>query len=221
MARKSVQGDAFVPEEFRPQVPRVGRVYGVEFTAAEQQTVWKAIAEATGCSRMDVVRSLLNSAMEQCGRRHGIPYCHTYVDDAIVFMCEELGIDITQFPHNTPKLSVKAFVARAKREFVLLPLPRNEMQWSIQRRKWIDLWFGWVEEQCEHRGCEAHSHHSCEDLYGRPDFWLIATAIEADRSKKAKLIASIDAKPRGKAVKATEDALARIMIAGRGEGAST
>ena len=215
-SNKIAQGPSFIPTEFHPDkdgyVPR--RVYGIEFTHAEATTVWAAIAAVAECSPFEAVSTLLGSAMDRCGRKHGVPYCYTYVDDAIVYLCEELGEDVNQFPHNTPKLSANGFVAHAKKTFVSLPLPRNEMQWSIQRKKWIDLWFGWVAEQCDLRDCEERQHHSCEDLYDRPDFWQIATEIETARSTKAKLIASMDAKPRGKAVKATADALARISVRG-------
>lgn len=216
MARKIVQGGTFVPEEFQAErggyVPR--RVYGIEFTRAESMAVWDAVADAAGISRSEVIQTLIHSAMEQCGRKHGIPYSYTYVDDALVYLCEELGIDVRQFPHNTTKLAADDFVAHAKKTFADLPLPRNEMQWSIQRKKWIDLWFGWVADQCELRECEERLHVSCEEIYGRPDFWQIATEIEAARSAKAKLIASMDAKPRGEAVKVAADALARISVRG-------
>jgi hypothetical protein len=49
----------------------------------------------------------------------------------------------------------------------------------------------------------------------------ILAHVAQHNAGRAKLLKSIDAKPKGKAIKIANDALARIAVSGRAKGAST
>lgn len=133
-----------------------------------------------------------------------------YADDVDVQLCKDLGIDWRQFEHNVPKQPIDAFLALAYRRFATLTLPTNETQWTVQRGRFADLWHSWVESECVRLGCLEKHHYDCGERYNRPSFWELASQLEEIRQGKAKLIATLDTKPRGRAVKVANDSLARI-----------
>lgn len=199
---------------------RSQRIYGVDFTRFGQQRLWDAIAKASSIERSRVALILLDKAMKGVAAKHHQYYNDTYVDDALVYLCEEFGIDYRQFEHNIELWPIDGFV-----EFVLprlgaLARPSNELQQTAQRSRLWSLWREWVTQQCIAHGCKCADHVFCDDVYESPDLDAIARHIAAIKSHRDELLESIDAKPRGKAAKATKDALARIAVSTRAMGAS-
>jgi hypothetical protein len=98
---------------------RSKRIYGTQFTRYGTHKLWDAIAEASSIERRRVVLALLDEAMKGVAAKHHQYYGDTYVDDALVHLCEEFGIDYRQFEHNIELWPIDGFV-----EFVLSARPR-------------------------------------------------------------------------------------------------
>jgi len=145
-----------------------------------------ALADGSGCPRNEVVRTLLNTAMKEFGSKHGIPYAYTYCDDAIVYLCRELAIDISNFPHNTPKLPIDGFIEYAHRRSPGFVLAANEIQWTVQRKRLASLFNDWRASVCKWDDCNSY-HHECGERYVRPPYWEIAKQIRtSEKTKVAK-----------------------------------
>jgi hypothetical protein len=197
---------------------RSKKIYGVEFTRYGQHKLWDAIAAAGSLERSRVALILLDKAMRGVAAKHHQYYNDTYVDDALVYLCEEFGIDYRQFEHNIELWPIDGFVEFVLPKLETLARPSNELQQAAQRSRLWALWRDWVTQECISHGCECRDHVFCDDVYESPDFEAIGRHIEAIKNHRDELLASIDAKPRGKAANATKDALARIAVATRVKG---
>jgi hypothetical protein len=103
-------------------------------------------------------------------------------------------------------------VEHAKRKLAGFTLAVNETQWTLQSKQIRSLFSVWTRKECRSQGCEDYGHYYCENCYEDMNLWEIAKQIGAVEESKKQLLASIDAKPRGKSVKAVKDALARISV---------
>jgi hypothetical protein len=169
------------------------RYYGMEFTTDEKWAVYDAIEEKTG---LNYVRDhLMHQSMYAFGEAHGVPHCHTFGDDALVFCCIQLEIDPRQFPHNTPKLPIDGFADAAARKFSDFSPAKNEIQGDVQHSKLYDFWIKWFDSMHAQLGCQRSGHGSCRDAYIKPDLRVLALTI-ARSNKKGAQKERLSAKPK-------------------------
>jgi hypothetical protein len=154
------------------------RYYGIEFVGDETRALYRAIKDATG---LNYVFNLMDVSMREFGKAHGVPFSETYVDDALIFCCIQLGIDYKAFPHNTPKLSIDGFLKLAKERFPEWRVAENAIQLSVQRQKLWDLWTAWIDSTCD---CGYDSHISCHTRYERVDMEQLAKDIGSANAKR-------------------------------------
>jgi hypothetical protein len=213
MAKKEYRsvpaGSKFVEDEVSK------RIYGVKFTRQGKHQLWDNVAAASGLDRKKVLFLLLDKAMHGVAKKHGSYYSNTYVDDALVYLCDQFDIDHRQFEHNIELWPINGFVDFAIAKLSGSSLPKSELQREAQRSRLWALWQEWIEIECKSHGCECEKHVWCDEVYESPNFDAIATHIADVSAERERLLASVDMKPRGKAVRATEDALARIAVATR------
>jgi hypothetical protein len=72
------------------------------------------------------------------------------------------------------------------------------------------MWTTWMEKECKRNDCPRNYHSSCSEHYAECDYDELAQLIVADNERRRKLLADIDARPRGKSIKIANDAFARI-----------
>lgn len=236
MARRIVPTE-FVPEGYCADgllLPERRSIFGVRFTIEGERQIQRAIDLEEGEPTEDDVDSdgdddeegrqrRLDSIMrwsairtfgERTLRKH-YGYVDWITDDIYVHRAKELGIDWRKFEHNRSKIPIDGFLDIARKVLRPFELASNETRWKIQERKLLAAFENWVEKRCEESACPECCHRRCEEAYGQPNFWAIAKAVYEDRRETQKLLSTIDARPRGKAVKIANDALARIAIASR------
>jgi hypothetical protein len=177
MAKKSIRGRPANTgrDVWKPYAPGhdAPSYYGIEFTHHEKRAVYDAIRERTG---LNYVFDLMHQSMQAFGEAHGVPYCHTYCDDALIYCCIQIDIDYTQFPHNTPKLPIDEFYKLAARKFTdFRPAKNNEIAQAVQRVKLIDSFTRWHKE---------NGRDPWDDRYESPDFDALADRIAKQNAKR-------------------------------------
>lgn len=240
MARRIVPIE-FVPDGYCADgllLPERRGIFGVRFTLEGKRQIKKAIDVEEGEHTEDDVdddteddedrsRGLMLSRIMRWYTIHTMAErtlqkhygdVDSIPDDIYVHLANELGIDWRRFEHNKPKLPIDDFLNVASKTLSTFEMPANETRWRIQQKKLRAAWDGWVEQNCSERNCPEHSHYQCEQAYGEPNYWAIAKTVYDHRRETQKLISAIDVKPRGKAVKVANDALARIAVATRRAG---
>jgi hypothetical protein len=204
---------AFAPKERVPSCYEARRIYGVTFKSWESRAVSDRIDRELGYGTEDFVRDfgLTMRVHDQLREEHNM--VSAYIDDVQIRICIDLGIDWKVFPHNTPVEPLDAFIAHAKRKLVGFKLATNDTRWHVQSDRIWQMFREWARNRCTQPECEDGGHIHCDDNYVEFDTWEVAKLLAATEDEKAKLITSLDAKPKPKAVKAATDALARIAVA--------
>ena len=202
----------FVPRrELEPKSWR-RRVYKIDFAEETRRSIADALKDVSGTDGMSFF-ALVNDAMNTIREEHEL--ISTHIDDAYVYLCEQLGVNINQFP-KLMKQEPAGFLPYAKVELSCFGMPKSEVQWTVQSDAYWKCWKRWTTLQCEQRGgCGSDDHHDCDEIYIRPDFWALAQALDGDRRDKEKLLASIEATPSRRARSVAGAALARISVASR------
>ncbi|MFC4822240.1 hypothetical protein [Dokdonella ginsengisoli] len=202
----------FVPRaELEPKSWR-RRIYQIDFSQETRNSIHDAIEDASGVGGR-MVWHLLSEAMETIRDEHQL--LDTHVDDAYIYLCEQVGIDVEQFPKLT-KVEPVGFFQYVVTELPHFSIPRSEVQWKVQSSAYWKCWKRWTALQCEGRGgCAYDDHRHCDEIYVSPHFWGLAQSLEREHRAKEKLLASIDVSPSRKAAKTASESLARISIASR------